>query len=91
MTNVEIKGAEKDELVVIGNFVDSVKLTRSLRKRLQFASLLSVQEEKDEEEKKKSEDIKLTPIEWQYYSQFPCAPYHQFVVEPNPSPSCFIM
>ncbi|KAK9209956.1 hypothetical protein WN944_002325 [Citrus x changshan-huyou] len=90
---VEIKGEGKDELVVIGNEVDSVKLTRSLRKGLGFASLLSVQEEKDEKEKEKeSKEIKQTPIEWAYCSQFPPPPYHhQFVVDANPSSNCFIL
>ncbi|KAH9804414.1 hypothetical protein KPL71_002130 [Citrus sinensis] len=90
---VEIKGEGKDELVVIGNEVDSVKLTRKLQKKLGFASLLSVQEEKDGKEKEKekeSKEIKLTPIEWAYYCQCP-PPYHQFVVDSNPSPNCFIL
>lgn len=89
---MEIKGEGKDELVVIGNEVDSVNLTRSLRKGLGFASLLSVQEEKDENEKEKeSKEIKQTPIEWAYCSQFPPPPYHQFVVDANPTPNCFIL
>ncbi|XP_022735508.1 heavy metal-associated isoprenylated plant protein 47-like [Durio zibethinus] len=48
VNEVAIQGAEKDELVVIGEEVDSVKLTCSLRKKLHNATILSIEEKKDE-------------------------------------------
>lgn len=39
VNEVAIQGAEGDQLVVIGDEVDSIKLTCSLRKKLQYASI----------------------------------------------------
>ena len=53
VSSVAIKGKEKDEVEVIGDEVDSVKLTMSLRKKVSCgARLLSVEEVKPKEEKK---------------------------------------
>ncbi|KAL5775615.1 hypothetical protein ACOSP7_013172 [Xanthoceras sorbifolium] len=92
VTKVEIKGEEKDQLVVIGDWVDSVNLARSLRKELHYANILSVEEEKekkDEKEKAKEDDktnINL-PIPYAYYpNPMICA----VAYDPNPS-FCSIM
>ncbi|KAK3200168.1 hypothetical protein Dsin_023583 [Dipteronia sinensis] len=72
VTKVEIQGKEKDELVVIGNEVDSVRLARSLRKKLHSAYILSVEEEKEKKEKddKKDDKIELIP--------YTCYPNHVY-------------
>ncbi|KAJ4725396.1 Heavy metal-associated domain containing protein [Melia azedarach] len=81
------KGEEKDELVVTGDEVDSVKLTQKLRKELGFATISSVEEEK--EKKKETSTSTPSPIQW-YYN--PPPPYEMMVYEPNPSPTvCSIM
>ena len=50
-----LDGADKDQIVVVGEEVDSVKLARSLSKKVGHASMVSVQEEKDEEKEKEKE------------------------------------
>lgn len=91
-------GEEKDKLVVIGEEVDSVKLTSSLRKKLRRgASLLSVEEEKENKEKEKEEEDPVTPIDpWQpsmgIYIHYPKPYYEEMVVsDPNPISGCSIM
>lgn len=86
MTKVEI-GGDKDQLVVIGEDVDSVKLTRCLRKKLRYAILLSVEEEKKEEKKKeKKEEGKICILPW------PPTTYCQYPIYcDDPPPFCFIM
>ncbi|KAJ9672538.1 hypothetical protein PVL29_025947 [Vitis rotundifolia] len=53
--SVAIEGAEKDRVVVIGDGVDSASLTHCLRKKLGYATLVSVEEvkEKVQDEKPK--------------------------------------
>jgi hypothetical protein len=54
VNSVAIEGSDKDQLVVIGEGVDSANLTCSLRKKLCHATLLSVEEvEKEKEPEKK--------------------------------------
>jgi hypothetical protein len=43
---VAIEGSNKDEVVVIGENVDSVNLTRSLRKKFCYVAILKVEEVK---------------------------------------------
>ena len=50
--------AAKDQIVVIGEEVDSVKLAKSLRKKVGHAVLMSVQEEKEKEKEKDKEKEK---------------------------------
>ncbi|KAL5981361.1 hypothetical protein ACLOJK_015416 [Asimina triloba] len=45
-SSVSIEGKERDEVVVIGDGVDPIKLTRSMRKKVGHAELISVQEVK---------------------------------------------
>ncbi|KAJ4724685.1 Heavy metal-associated domain containing protein [Melia azedarach] len=88
VSKVEIKGTEKDELVVTGDQVDSVKLTRKLRKKLGiFATISSVEEEKKEEKKEgKKEEI----LHWYYYNHWRPPTYEVMASEPI-TPACFIM
>uniref|UniRef100_A0A7N2M8N3 HMA domain-containing protein n=1 Tax=Quercus lobata TaxID=97700 RepID=A0A7N2M8N3_QUELO len=46
VNSVAIEGSDRDQLVVIGEGVDSANLTCSLRKKLCYAALLSVEEVK---------------------------------------------
>jgi CO dehydrogenase/acetyl-CoA synthase beta subunit len=50
--------AAKDQIVVIGEEVDSVKLAKSLRKKVGHAVLMSVQEEKEKEKEKEKDKEK---------------------------------
>ncbi|XP_004294919.1 PREDICTED: uncharacterized protein LOC101303978 [Fragaria vesca subsp. vesca] len=51
VSNVSIE-ADKDQIVVIGDGVDSVCLVKSLRKKLRYVEIVSVEEVKKAEEKK---------------------------------------
>ncbi|XP_010668394.2 heavy metal-associated isoprenylated plant protein 47 [Beta vulgaris subsp. vulgaris] len=55
--SVTMQGKDKDEIVVVGNEVDSAGLCAALRKKVGISNLLSVEEVKDPkpEEKKKEE------------------------------------
>uniref|UniRef100_A0A2N9F7R8 HMA domain-containing protein n=1 Tax=Fagus sylvatica TaxID=28930 RepID=A0A2N9F7R8_FAGSY len=57
--SVAVEGSDKDQLVVIGEGVDSANLTCSLRKKLCYATLLSVEEVK--EKQKPEEKTKPKP------------------------------
>ncbi|KAK9283158.1 hypothetical protein L1049_011389 [Liquidambar formosana] len=50
---MEIQGADKDELVVIGERVASVGLTNLLRKKVGYATIVKVEEMKAKEEPEK--------------------------------------
>ncbi|KAJ0044688.1 hypothetical protein Pint_03687 [Pistacia integerrima] len=82
VSKVEMQGAESDQLVVIGEGVDAVKLTRSLRKKLRYATLESVQEEKDDKQMEKPKENKPMepPIQWSPISYYQQIPSHQFIV-----------
>ncbi|KAK9268971.1 hypothetical protein L1049_000738 [Liquidambar formosana] len=62
VSSVEIQGADKDELVVIGERVDSVGLTNLLRKKVGYAAIVKVEEMKAKEEPKKEVEVNPTPI-----------------------------
>ncbi|KAA8539076.1 hypothetical protein F0562_025768 [Nyssa sinensis] len=85
VNSVAIAGKDKDEVVVIGDGVDAVRLTSLLRKKVGHADLVSVEEVKRKVEEKTKDQ---TPFQYQYqYPQFYiCEP----VSYPNP-PSCSIM
>ncbi|KAB1206747.1 hypothetical protein CJ030_MR7G013506 [Morella rubra] len=55
VTSLAIEGSDKDELVVIDEGIDSVNLTRSLRKKLRHAKILKVEEVKVEEVKEEDQ------------------------------------
>ncbi|XP_050370912.1 heavy metal-associated isoprenylated plant protein 47-like isoform X1 [Argentina anserina] len=62
VTNVSIE-ADKDQLVVIGDGVDSVCLTKALRKKLRCVEIVSVAEVKKPEDEKKPA-AECIPIQW---------------------------
>ena len=86
-----IAGKEKDEVVVTGEGIDSASLTCLLRKKLGFAAIISVGEDKGKEEDKKkiTEICKFTSSSCYQCPQ--CALYYGGVVyDPNPT-LCSIM
>ncbi|KAL3632253.1 hypothetical protein CASFOL_025237 [Castilleja foliolosa] len=88
--SVGLAGKEKDEVVVIGEGIDSVELTRRLRKKVAHAELLSLGEAKKVEEKKpNSGDAKCSPPPCGYLQPPPC--YNYCVVQPNDPILCNIL
>ncbi|KAJ7963677.1 putative Heavy metal transport/detoxification superfamily protein [Quillaja saponaria] len=55
--SVAFEGEDKNQLVIIGEGVDAAKLTSSLRKKLKYASIVSV-DRVEEQVEKKTEDEK---------------------------------
>ncbi|GMY30923.1 heavy metal-associated isoprenylated plant protein 47-like [Fagus crenata] len=96
VNSLAIEGSDKDQLVVIGEGVDSANLTCSLRKKLCHATLLSVEEVK---EKKKEPQEKPKPPDQNPKPNCICCPQcYQYPPFPmscevvyDPSPSCIIM
>ncbi|XP_040987367.1 heavy metal-associated isoprenylated plant protein 47-like isoform X2 [Juglans microcarpa x Juglans regia] len=71
--SVGIQGPDKDQLVVIGEGVDSACLTSSLRKKLCYATILTVEEVKPEKPK--------PPVPAPCYSPWPPPPPHPMYCE----------
>jgi carbamoylphosphate synthase small subunit len=97
VNSVGVQGSDKDQLVVSGEGVDSVNLTRSLRKKLcHTTTILSVEEvkEKGEEPEKVEKNpevhsfsyIPQVPVFYQY--QLPNPNYYEVVDDPY---NCSIM
>ncbi|CAK9145043.1 unnamed protein product [Ilex paraguariensis] len=80
---------EADQLVVIGDGVDSVCLINSLRKKFGNVTLVSVEPVKPEVVEEKPNDDPV-PIQWQTWPYHPQFYTCQQVCDPNP-PSCSIM
>ncbi|KAK4575573.1 hypothetical protein RGQ29_026507 [Quercus rubra] len=99
--SVAVEGADKDQLVVIGEGVDSANLTCSLRKKLCYATLLGVEEVKEKDQEPEPEEEKEPSTSSTCSTgciQLPvcrqCPPYPTFyeVAVYDPSPSyCYIM
>ncbi|XP_015972732.1 heavy metal-associated isoprenylated plant protein 47-like [Arachis duranensis] len=88
VSSLGLEGADKDELVVIGNGVDPVCLAKALRKKFNVAQIIKVEEIK--EDKKDEKKDSLPP--WSYAPGYYCPPYPQSVVYENPYGSqCIIM
>jgi len=68
--SVAIAGADKDQVVVVGEGVDSIKLTSDLRKKMGDAQLVEVAEDKKKEEKKPDPVADYI----QYYYHYPPPP-----------------
>ncbi|XAR67323.1 hypothetical protein NMG60_11002030 [Bertholletia excelsa] len=81
---------DEDRLVVIGNGVDAVSLTQSLRKKVGLASLVSVEEvegKNNQEDDEEKPEITLLPCQLSTWNQHP-----QILVVDNPSqPYCSIL
>nr|XP_023894338.1 heavy metal-associated isoprenylated plant protein 47-like [Quercus suber]POE58562.1 heavy metal-associated isoprenylated plant protein 47 [Quercus suber] len=94
VTSVAIEGADKSQVVVIGEGVDSASLTCSLRKKLGYATIESVQklEESSAEKIPEEKEDDPTPVLWSSsYGQYPQVPlYYAVVSDPYPS-NCVTM
>ncbi|TKW39980.1 hypothetical protein SEVIR_1G215800v4 [Setaria viridis] len=69
--SVALAGDSKDQVVVVGEGVDSIKLTEALRKKVGDAQLVQVGENKKEE--KKPADPVAEYNQW-YYHHYPPPP-----------------
>jgi hypothetical protein len=87
--SVGVQGSDKDQLVVSGEGVDSVKLTHSLRKKFCPATtILSVEEVKEKGNEPKEVHSFSFPQFPVYYQ--PPNYYHEAVYDPYPD-NCSIM
>jgi hypothetical protein len=90
VSSVAIQVSEKDQLLASGEGVDSANLTRSLRKKLCYATILSVEEVKENaEDKDASASDTSCSVFPAYYQPFPKY-YPQVVYDPYPN-NCSIM
>ena len=89
-----LSGAEKDQVVVVGEGIDAVELTRQLRKGVAHAELVSVGEDKKEDTKPAAAAVATpadaTPVFWSYPPHY--AGYNSYpIYESSSSESCTIM
>ncbi|KAK3220368.1 hypothetical protein Dsin_014338 [Dipteronia sinensis] len=97
--SMAIKGPDEDRVVVIGNRVDPAELTRSLRKKLGDATIVSVQnlnERVREDEDRCCYATSSSNSSYyncdEYYPQPQCPVYYKAVEDPYPSNNyCSIM
>lgn len=88
--SVSMERDGKDELVVIGDGVDSVELAKALRKKLGQAIILSVQDVKKKDDKDKEKEKAIDCLNY-YYNTCPPPPYYERVVCDVPNNSCSVM
>ncbi|KAL5972366.1 hypothetical protein ACLOJK_041620 [Asimina triloba] len=74
VNSVALDGEDKDQLVVIGEEVDSVNLTRKLRKKVGHTDIVAVEEKKDEKKDDKKDAKKDEKPEVQVITAG-CHPY----------------
>ncbi|TVU29518.1 hypothetical protein EJB05_21088 [Eragrostis curvula] len=101
--SVALAGDAKDQVVVVGDGVDSVKLTSALRKKVGPSQLLQVADagKKKEEEKKPviTATAAVVPSYYQYYQQpanvvyeYPATGYpYGYGYQSRPDNTCTIM
>uniref|UniRef100_A0A7N2R456 HMA domain-containing protein n=2 Tax=Quercus lobata TaxID=97700 RepID=A0A7N2R456_QUELO len=91
VTSMAIEGDDRSLVVVIGDEVDSVCLTRSLRKKVGYATIVSVAQLEESDEKKDEEDNPTPTICYSSYDQYPQFPsYYRVIFDPWPS-NCFFV
>ncbi|KAM0857858.1 hypothetical protein ACQ4PT_048200 [Festuca glaucescens] len=82
--SVALAGDPNDQVVVVGDGVDPVKLTTALRKKVGHAQLLQASDAKKEEEKKKPAAAVVEYANpWHYYYQY--NPSHAVPVYEHPA------
>lgn len=85
-----LSGDAKDQVVVVGQNIDAVELTRQLRKGVGCTELMSVGEDKKEDKPAAKVEAlaPAVPLVWSYpphyYNSYP-------VCEVRPDPACTIM
>ncbi|XP_062222922.1 disease resistance protein Pikm1-TS-like isoform X2 [Phragmites australis] len=94
--SVALAGDARDQVVVVGDGVDSVKLTSALRKKVGPAQLLQVGEDKKKEDDKKPAAAFTVPQYW--YCNYPPPQQHPagwydygYVYQSRPDNTCSIM
>ncbi|XVE50918.1 hypothetical protein DITRI_Ditri01bG0201900 [Diplodiscus trichospermus] len=92
VNSVAIEGKDKDQVVVIGEGIDSAKLTCLLRKKLGYANIISVGEAKKDDKKDDKEKKYYCCVATSSRGcQCPrCTVYYGVAYDPNP-PMCSIM
>ncbi|KAL6322656.1 hypothetical protein AAG906_015342 [Vitis piasezkii] len=88
--SIAFGGEDNDQIVVIGDSLDSVNLTCLLRKKVRFAELLSVSSVEKEEEEEKMTEPGVQPMVWPTV-QAGVPQYYYTVVPDNRSEPCSIM
>lgn len=86
-----LSGDAKDQVVVVGENIDAVQLTRQLRKGVGHTELVSVGENKKEDKPANKVEVlaPAAPLVWSYPPQY--AGYNSYpVIEVRPDP-CTIM
>ncbi|KAG8071221.1 hypothetical protein GUJ93_ZPchr0006g40860 [Zizania palustris] len=78
--SVALAGDAKDQVVVVGDGVDSVRLTNLLRKKVGHAQLVEVAEVKKEEKKPEPKPpapavVECTPYPWSYHQYYAPPPH----------------
>jgi hypothetical protein len=68
--SVSIAGGAKDQVVVVGDNVDSVKLTSTLRKKVGPAHLVQVADAAGKKEEQKKPAAAATVPEYQFYCHY---------------------
>ncbi|KAG6637770.1 heavy metal-associated isoprenylated plant protein 47-like [Carya illinoinensis] len=93
VTSVTLDGQKKDQVVVVGDGVDAACLTKSLRKKVGCASLLTVEKVKETPEKKKEEEKKdPPPCAWTVpLCYHPQPEYYKVAYDPSPPSVCPLM
>jgi hypothetical protein len=78
--SVSIAGDSKDQVVVVGESVDSVKLTSALRKKVGPAHLVQVADAagREEEQKKPDAPAPATAPEYQFYCHYPATVVYEY-------------
>ncbi|KAL8507899.1 hypothetical protein ACS0TY_018446 [Phlomoides rotata] len=87
-----LSGADKDQVVVVGEDIDAVALTRQLRKNLGFTELVSVGEHKKDTLAAAKVVLAPTPqpmVVWSYPPHYNGYPVHEMA--PPPQEPCTIM
>ncbi|CAA0816117.1 Heavy metal transport/detoxification superfamily protein [Striga hermonthica] len=87
--SAELTGEEKDHVVVVGVGIDSVELTRQLRKKVAYAELVSVGENKKKTEK--PDTICPSVIGFPPPPPPPPPPYYSYHVCEERDPFCIIL
>ncbi|OIW06055.1 hypothetical protein TanjilG_29811 [Lupinus angustifolius] len=100
--SVSLEGENKDQVVVIGNGIDSVELSIELRKKFKHVLLASIEEAEPENDMMPME-IMSAPYNyyWKYYNKHspssfpppppPYPPSYHVVHDPYPNNDCTII
>ncbi|CAN6238469.1 unnamed protein product [Urochloa humidicola] len=90
--SVAIAGDDRDQVVVVGDGVDSIELTSALRRKVGPAHLVQVGEDKKEEKKTPAGTAPVPDYPpWCYYAPPPSWVYDPYGYQTQQDSSCSIM